>query len=89
MSGGQFSGLSSASGLERVAIPMLRLPPTGGEFKRQCQAVFPIRIQLNPDPAKNLNPDPNPEDLESLKHFLKKKMLLLHNYKIFSSKEVN
>ena len=28
-------------------------------------AVFRIRIQLNPDPAKNLHSDPNPEDLES------------------------
>ena len=28
-------------------------------------AVFRIRIQLNPDPAKNLNRDPEPEDLES------------------------
>ena len=28
-------------------------------------AVFQIRIQLNPDPAKNLNPDPDPGDLES------------------------
>ena len=36
-------------------------------------AVFRIRIQLNPDPAKNLHSDPNPEDLESgsgLKLFL-------------------
>ena len=29
----------------------------------QFQAVFRIRIQLNPDLANNLNPDP--EDLES------------------------
>ena len=29
------------------------------------RAVFRIRIHLNPDPAKNLNPDPEPEDLES------------------------
>ena len=28
-------------------------------------SVFRIRIQLNPHPAKNLNPDPGPEDLES------------------------
>ena len=28
-------------------------------------AVFRIRIQLNPDPAKNLNPDVDPEDLGS------------------------
>ena len=27
--------------------------------------VFRIRIQLNPDPAKNLNPDQDPEDPES------------------------
>ena len=27
--------------------------------------VFRIRIHLSPDPAKNLNPDPDPEDLES------------------------
>ena len=30
---------------------------------RQLKTVFRIRIQLNPDPAKNLNPDP--EELES------------------------
>ena len=29
------------------------------------EPVFRIRIQLNPDPAKNLDPDPDPEDLES------------------------
>ena len=29
------------------------------------QAVFRIRIHLNPDPTKNLYPDPDPEDLES------------------------
>ena len=29
------------------------------------KSVFRIRIQLNPDPAKILNPDPDPEDLES------------------------
>ena len=28
-------------------------------------AVFRIRTQFNPDPAKTLNPDPNPEDPES------------------------
>ena len=58
-------------------------------------AVFRIRIQLNPDPdpAKNINPDP--EDLKSgsgSKIFLNtiwKKLKLLHNYKISSSKEVN
>ena len=50
-----------------------------------------ICIQLNPDPAKNLNPDP--DGLKSgsgTKLFLNtigKK--LLHNYKIFSSKEVH
>ena len=27
--------------------------------------VFRIRMQLNPDPAKNLHPDLDPEDLES------------------------
>ena len=29
-------------------------------------AVFHNRIQLNPDPAKNLNPDLDPEDLERI-----------------------
>ena len=29
------------------------------------EAVFQIRIQLNPDPAKNRNPDLDPEDLKS------------------------
>ena len=29
-------------------------------------AVFHNRIQLNPDPAKNLNPDSDPEDLERI-----------------------
>ena len=29
------------------------------------EAVFQTRIQLNPDPAKNLNPDLDPEDLKS------------------------
>ena len=63
--------------------------------------MFRIRFQLNPDPdpAKYLNPDPDPEDLESLNpdpdpsYFLalseSKNLKLLHNYKIFSSKEVN
>ena len=52
-----------------------------------------VGILLNPDPAKNLNPDP--EGLESgsgSKLFLNtigKKLKLLHNYQIFSSKEVN
>ena len=52
---------------------------------------------LNPDPAKNLNPDPELKDLESgSKLFLNtilKKLKLLHiyryQYNIFSSKEVN
>ena len=59
--------------------------PTGSCYKK---SVFRIRIQLNPDPnpAKNLNPDP--EDLESGSGS-EKKIKLLHNYKIFSSKEVN
>ena len=29
------------------------------------KSVLRICIQLNPDPAKILNPDPDPEDLES------------------------
>ena len=60
--------------------------------------VFRIRIQLIririKNKAKNLNPDPDPEDLESesklfLNAIWQKKIKLLHNYKIFSSKEVN
>ena len=34
-----------------------------GEEREGGKTVFRIRIQLNPDPAKNFNPDP--EDLES------------------------
>ena len=51
----------------------------------------------DPDPAKYLNPDPDldPEDLESGSKLFRtvtlseKKIKLLHNYKIFSPKEVN
>ena len=28
-------------------------------------SLFRIRIYLNPDPAKSIDPDPDPEDLES------------------------
>ena len=41
-------------------------------------------FSLNPDPAKNLNPDPS--------YFLtlsEKNLKLLNDYKIFSSREVN
>ena len=54
-------------------------------FKVNCTVttVFRIRIQLNPDPdpAKNLNPDPS--------YFVtlsENNIKLFHNYKIFSSK---
>ena len=43
----------------------------------------------NPDPAKNLNPDPVPDPDPSYFLPLSEFFLLLHNYKIFSSKEVN
>ena len=33
------------------------------QFQSKSSAVFRIRIQMNAEPAKNLNPDP--EDLES------------------------
>ena len=41
---------------------------------------------LNPDPAKNLNPDPSHRYFLPVSEFFFK---LLHNYKIFLSKEVN
>ena len=50
--------------------------------------MFRIRIQLNPDPAKSLNPDPDtiPSYFLTLSENNTK---LFHNYTIFSSKEVN
>ena len=61
------------------------------------RAVFRVRIQLNPDPDPVINLNPDSESLESgsgSKIFLtlpekKLKLPVLHNFKIFSSKEVN
>ena len=66
-----------------------------GSFPTLLSSVSdPYSINPDPDKAKNLNPDPDPEDLESesklfLNAIWQKKIKLLHNYKIFSSKEVN
>ena len=55
-------------------------------------AVFRIRIQLNPDPdmgpAKNINLDPS-YFLTLSEKKLKLPVPVLHNYMIFSLKEVN
>ena len=48
-------------------------------------------LNPDPDPAKNPNPDPDPVPDPDPSYFLplSEIFLLLHNYKIFSSKEVN
>ena len=52
-------------------------------------AVLRIRIQLNPDLAKNLNPDPDPSIFLTLSKNNTVYIYLFHNYTISSSKEVN
>ena len=56
------------------------------------KTVFRIRIQLNPDPAKNINPDSEDLDFGSgSKLFLNtiwKKLKLLHNYKILINRSL-
>ena len=76
---------------EDFKCPGILLIYTGKQLKGGIELTSVSDLyQLNPDPAKNLNPDPDPEDLESgsgSKLFLNtilKKIKLLHNYKIFS-----
>ena len=70
--------------------------PSTTEQNQYFTSVFRISFQLNPDPAKNLNPDPEdhesgsgsrlPVFLSSIYIFLlsEQKFKLLHNYQIFS-----
>ena len=76
---------------EDFKCPGILLIYTGKQLKGGIELTSVSDLyQLNPDPAKNLNPDPDPEDLEAgsgSKLFLNtilKKIKLLHNYKIFS-----
>ena len=49
----------------------------------------PYSSNPDPDSAKNINPDPDPVPDPSYFVPLTEFFLLLHNYKIVSSKEVN
>ena len=86
----EYAVVDMQDGVAGAALARLLGPLAGaGQDGQVCQMsgkkpVFRIHIQLNPDPAKNLIPDPS--------YFLtlyEKKFKLLHNYKIFSSNEVN